>query len=98
MVYDGVNEGGEYHAAKSRYHGQDGLFEGGKLPVDHFPLDFQTHREEEDDHEDVVDELLHRHAVREHPVDGAVRRLDVHGESRIKESVIRVLGKGQVGQ
>ena len=98
VVYQGVNESGHDHAAEGCNYGQDGLLEGRKFSAHHLTFDFQTHREEENHHENVVDELLHGHIPGEEPVYQTVGRGHVDGEFRMQETVIKVFGKGKVGQ
>ena len=98
VVHDGVDQGRHDDAAECGDDRQDGLFEGGKFPADHFPLDFKAHREEENHHQDVVDEFLHGHAPGEEPVYQTVRRSDVDGEFRVQETVIQAFGERQVRQ
>ena len=66
--------------------------------MSHLTLDLQTHREEENHHKYVIDELLDGHVMREEPVHLAVRALEVYLDIGLKERPIVCAHSGQIGQ
>ena len=98
MVYDGVDESRTYHASEGRDYRKYRLFRRGELSVGYLALDFQSYREEENHHQDVVYELLDVHSARKAYIYGAVRTGAFDGELGVQYIMVQVAGEREIGQ
>ena len=87
----------DYYSAKGRYYRHYRLFRAAQLAESHFTLDLQAHGEEEYHHQDVVDELLHRHILGE-GYSAAGRGRHREREAGFEYMVIGIPGPRQVRQ
>lgn len=85
-------------AAGGAQHRKNRLAERRELPRDDFALDFEADREEEDDHQAVVNQLLDGHAARIDPVDDPVGAVDRQREVGLQQMVVVLRREGEVGQ
>ena len=96
-------EGRHHHSPEGGNYRKYRLPERRKLAYKHFPLDFETHGEEEQHHQYVIDEFLYGKVFREYPVNGPVpdhvgRTLDGHGEARAQEGLIIIPREWEIGE
>ena len=97
MIDCGEDQCGSHHAAERRDHGHHGLLHAGQFPVLHLASDLQTDGKEEDRHQDVVDELLDRHSVREQDALPS-RTLESQRDVRLQEVMVKLFGERKIGQ
>ena len=98
VVEEEVNQRRSRHATGGAQHRKNRLAERRELPRDDFALDFEADREEEDDHQAVVNQLLDGHAARIDPVDDPVGAVDRQREVGLQQMVVVLRREGEVGQ
>ena len=97
VVDECEDQGRGANASERSYDGKDGLLGFAEFPMVDFAPDFQSDYEKENHHQDIVDEGIHRHSLREGEVE-SVRRGDVDGQGGIEDAVIEVPCGRDVGQ
>ena len=92
MVYKGIDEGRDNNSAKGGDDRHDGFLAAAELSVHDLPFDFKAYGKEENDHQYVVDELFHRHFVRE------LEAAYFNGKSGLQDLFVGLAGPRKIGQ